>query len=197
MKTYGTVLCLLLLAAPVSAQRYETAGLIGYTTASSLDQVAPELESLEIEGSFTWAGQFDYFFSPHLGGEASWAQQDTGLSLSTSSGSGELFDIDAGQLLGSVVYQWGMEETKLRPFVLGGLGATFFRAEDIPSETKLAWAVGGGVKVFLHRKVGIKVQAKFNPTLLNDESSDFCDPFGFCAGSLSQFELLSGAVFRF
>lgn len=74
---------------------------------------------------------------------------------------------------------------------------TLFEADDIPSETKLAWAVGGGAKLFLHRKLGIKLQAKYNRAVLNDESSEFCDPFGFCAGSVSSFELLSGVVFRF
>jgi len=32
---------------------------------------------------------------------------------------------------------------------------------------------------------------------LNDASSDFCDPFGFCQGSLKQFEILGGVVLRF
>jgi len=197
VKTYVQLFALLLAAAPASAQRFEAAGLFGYTTAGSLEPVARELKGYEIGGGFTWQGQFDCFFTPHLGIEASWAQREGDLTLSTSSGDGGLFEIEQGQLLGSVVYQWGAEESKVRPFVLGGLGATFFEADDIPSETKLAWAVGGGAKLFFHRKLGIKLQAKYNPTLLNDESSDFCDPFGFCAGSVGSFELLSGVVFRF
>ncbi len=197
MREFVKVVGLLLLAAPAFAQRFEAGGLFGYTTAGSLEPVARELESYEIGGGFTWQGQFAYFFTPHLGVEASWAQREGALTVSTASGSGDLFEIDASQLFGSVVYQWGSEDTKVRPFVLGGLGATFFAADEIPSETKLAWAVGGGAKLFLHPKLGIKVQAKLNPTILNDESSDFCDPFGFCAGSVSSFELLSGVVFRF
>ncbi len=197
MKTTVKLLALLLAAAPASAQRFEAAGLFGTTTAGNLEPVASELDGYEIGGGFTWQGQFDYFFTPHLGVEASYGQREGALTLSTSAGTGELFEIDVRQLFGSVVYQWGREESKVRPFVLGGLGATLFEADDVPSETKLAWAVGGGAKLFLHRKLGIKLQAKFNPTLLNDESSDFCDPFGFCAGSVSSFELLSGVVFRF
>jgi opacity protein-like surface antigen len=197
VKTFVKLLALLLVAVPASAQRFEAAGVFGYTTAGSLEPVARELEGYEIGGGFTWQGQLDYFLTPHLGVEASWAQREGALTLSTSAGSGELFDVDVRQLFGSVVYQWGAEESKVRPFVVGGLGATFFEADDVPSETKLAWAVGGGAKLFLHRKLGLKLQAKYNPTLLNDESSDFCDPFGFCAGSVSSFELLSGVVFRF
>jgi opacity protein-like surface antigen len=197
VKTLGAFLSLLLVTAPAWAQEFEASGLFGYNTAGSLEPVARELESYEIGSGFTWQGQFDYFITPHLGIEASWTQREGDLVLSTSSGDGELFEIEQGQILGSIVYQWGAEESKVRPFVLGGLGATFFEADDISSETKLAWAVGGGAKLFLHRRLGIKLQAKLDSTLLNDESSDFCDPFGFCAGSVSSFELLSGVVFRF
>jgi hypothetical protein len=197
VKVCERVLVVLLLAAPASAQRFEASGLFGYTTAGSLEPVARELESYEIGGGFTWQGQFDWFLTPHLGLEASWAQREGPLRLTTRSGSAELFEIDMAQVLGSVVYQWGGEESKLRPFVLGSVGATFLESEDVPRETKLAWAVGGGAKLFFHDKLGIKLQAKLDATLLNDESSDFCDPFGFCASSVSSFELLSGVVFRF
>jgi outer membrane protein W len=197
VKIGALVSFVLLLAAPAFAQRFEAAGLFGYTTSARLEQVARELEDLEIGGGFTWAGQFDYFFTPRLGIEASWAQREGDVTVATRDGSGELFDLDADNVLGSVIYQWGAEESKIRPFVVGGLGATIFRAEDIPSETKFAWAAGGGLKLFLHRKLGIKLQAKLNSTLLNDESSEFCDPFGFCSSSVNPFELLSGVVFRF
>jgi hypothetical protein len=197
MKPASAILGLLVLATPAWAQRFEAAGLFGYTTSAGLDQVARELEDLEIGGGFTWSGQFDYFFTPRLGIEASWARREGEVTVTTRDGSGVLFDLDADQILGSVVYQWGAEESRIRPFVVGGLGATIFRAEDIPSETKFAWAAGGGLKLYFHRKLGIKVQAKLSSTLLNDESSDFCDPFGFCSSSVNPFELLSGVVFRF
>jgi opacity protein-like surface antigen len=197
MSSYGALLALVLLSAQASAQTFEVGGLFGYTTEGGLEPVARELDGYAIGGGFTWQGQFDYFVTPHLGFEASWAQREGALTLKAMSQTGELFEIDAGQLLGSVVYQWRQQGAKVRPFVFGGLGATFFRADDIPSEKKLAWAVGGGVKITLHPKLGIKLQAKYNPTVLNDESSEFCDPFGFCASSVSSFELLSGVVFRF
>lgn len=196
MKASGGIITLLL-AAPAWAQPFEIAGLVGYTTPGKLEPVARELESYEMGGGFTWQGQLGYFFTDQLGVQASWARRDSALTLSTSSGSGGLFVIDIDQILGSVEYQFGKEDRTLQPFISGGLGATFFSSEDIPSETKLAWAVGGGAKLFFHRKLGVKLQATFNPTLLNDESSDFCDPFGFCSSSVNAFELLSGVVFRF
>jgi hypothetical protein len=31
----------------------------------------------------------------------------------------------------------------------------------------------------------------------DDSDGDFCDPFGFCQGSLQQIEIAAGAVVRF
>ncbi len=203
MKDHGIgllTLGLALSAAPAYAQRLEIAPLVsaGYTTAASLEKTAPEIDEVKVKGGFTWGGQLGYFFGRHLGLELSWAQQESALTLYTSSGSADLFDMNVGQLHGNFVYQWGDEGGRVRPYALVGLGATFFSAPDIPGEAKLSWAVGGGVKVFLHKNVGIKLQAKYNPTRLNDEQAGrFCDPFGFCSDSLRQGEFASGLVLRF
>ena len=77
------------------------------------------------------------------------------------------------------------------------LGATFLSATDLESETKLSWAAGGGLKWFPSKRVGARVQARYAPTVLGDSSSDVCDPFGFCQGSLHQFEFMGGLVLRF
>ncbi len=87
---------------------------------------------------------------------------------------------------------------EVRPYVLAGAGATFFRSDSLESETKFSWGLGGGVKVYFDQWIGIKIQGKYNPTRLDDESSgDFCDPFGFCQSTLNQFELGVGLILRF
>jgi opacity protein-like surface antigen len=194
----AAALAILLLPSPSQAQRYEVAGLVGYTTPGNIDNTARQVTDLEIAGSFTWGGQFGVFFSPHLGIEVSWAQQETQLGLTTEAGSASPFDIKAGQLHGNFVYQFSEEGARVRPYVLAGLGATFFRADNLESETKLSFAFGGGAKVFVQEHIGIKLQAKYNPTRLNgDDEANFCDPFGFCQTMLNQFELGGGMVFRF
>ena len=97
-----------------------------------------------------------------------------------------------------MAYHFGAEDADARPFVLAGAGATFFRSDSLQSETKFSWGVGGGVKFYLGEQVGLKFQGKYNPTRLNDESSEpFCDPFGFCQNTLNQFELGVGFILRF
>ena len=109
-----------------------------------------------------------------------------------------MFTMTVRQLHGDVVYQFGSADARLRPFVFGGLGATFFSADTVESETKFSFGLGGGIKYFLWNAIGVRAHARYKPTMLNDEeSADFCDPFGFCHGSLTQFEFAAGGVVRF
>jgi opacity protein-like surface antigen len=187
----------LLLASPAFAQRSEFTLLAGYTTAGEIDKAAPGIQGIEYDGSFSWGLSAGHFFTPHLGAELSWLRQETGLVLSTSEGSARLVDVNLDQIHGSAVYQFGADGARIRPFVSLGLGASFFCGGDLESETKLSWALGAGLKWFPRQSVGARLQARYNPTRLNDASSDFCDPFGFCQGSLRQFEVTGGIVLRF
>lgn len=188
---------LVLLASPVWAQRTELTLLAGYTTAGDIEMKAASIQDLAIQGSFTWGLVAGHFFSPHWGAEVSWLHQESALRLATSAGRTELFDVNLGQLHGNVVYQLGAEEARLRPFLSAGLGASFFSSRGLEGESKLAWALGAGARWFPTKSLGARVQVRYNPTRLNDSSSDYCDPFGFCQGSLSQFELTGGVAVRF
>ena len=188
---------LVLLASPAWAQRTELTLQAGHTTPGNIEQKVLTIQDLEVEGSFTWGFAATHFFSPRLGAEVSWAQQETGIAVSTSSGSARLFGVRLGQLHGNVVYQFGAEGARLKPFVSAGLGASFFSARDMDGETKLSMGLGAGLKWLPRRSIGARVQARYNPTYLNDSSSDYCDPFGFCQSWLHQFELTGGVVLRF
>jgi hypothetical protein len=108
-----------------------------------------------------------------------------------------MFDVTIDQLQGSLVYQFGGAESRIRPFVTAGAGASIFRSTDINTETKLALNVGAGLKWLPSKRLGARLQAKYTPTSLNDKGSAFCDPFGFCQDWLHQFELMGGVVVRF
>jgi opacity protein-like surface antigen len=189
-----------LAAAPSQAQRIEISPFLGlgYTTPGDLDRTATGISALEVTGGLTWGGDAMWFFGRHLGAGLSFARQESRLRVSTAAGSGDLFDLRVGQLQGVVTYQWGGDEAKLRPYAMAGLGAAFMSASGIPGETKLSWSVGGGVKYYFTRTVGLKLQARYAPTRLNDaEAAPFCDPFGFCSGTLHQSEFFGGLVLRF
>jgi hypothetical protein len=184
-------------AAPASAQRSEVALAVGFASAGDVEQKAAGIEELEAGGGFAWGVQAGRLVTPRLGLEVSWLRQQSAVALGTAGGRADLFEMSLSQLHGSVLYHFGSEEAAWRPFLRAGLGASFFGADELESETKLSFALGAGVKWFPSARWGARFDARYNPTYLNDSSSDFCDPFGFCQAWLQQFELTGGVVVRF
>ena len=181
------------------AQSWEASAFVGYTPGVDIDRQASDLNQLDVRGGFTWGVQGARLFTTHWGAEVLWTQQQSALEGGTASSEAfDFFTMTVRQLQGNVLYEFGAREAKVRPFVSGGIGATFFSAADLQSETKLSFNGGGGLNYFAWRNIGMRVHARFKPTLLDDTSAgDFCDPFGFCQSWLSQFEFGAGAVVRF
>src|SRR5262245_21990662 len=196
--TAFVVISLLLTASPARAQKWEASGIFAFTPASTVDRRAAELTDQDIRGAFTWGFQGARFLTPKLGAEVIWTQQATALEIGTADGKADLFTMNVRQLFGNAVYQLGHPEAKWRPFVFGGLGATFFSADTVESETKFAFDVGGGVKWLVLPGVYARGHVSYKPTFMKDTGSgDFCDPFGFCQGTLQRFEFAGAVTLQF
>lgn len=194
----GVAVAALLASTPAGAQSWEASGLVAFVPSADLDRVAPELDRLSIAGGFTWGLQAARFFSPHWGTEVLWTEQSSAVRIGAAGGEADLFTMKVGRLHGQVVYQFGGRERRLQPFAFAGLGTTYFRADDVESETKFSLGFGGGVKYFPWATIGFRGHFRYTPTMLNDEDAgDFCDPFGFCQGALHQIEIAAAAVIRF
>ena len=186
----------LLAPSSVCAQAWEVSGVTSYVPSVALDRQAPQLDQVSIRNGFTWGAQVGRSFTRHWAAEGLWTQQSSALEVGTSAGSSDLFTMTVSQLHANAVFQFG--HARLQPFAFGGVGATFFRATDLQSETKLSLDVGGGIKYLLSTWVGIRGHVRYKPSMLNDEdSAPFCAPFGFCQGSLRQVEIAVGALVRF
>jgi len=186
-----------LAASPAFPQGFELALLGGYTTPGGLTPRAFDVQELRLAGSFTWGVTAGYSFSDRYGFEASWSRQDGDVEIGNEAARVAMFDVRVDQVQGSFVLRLGNPDSSLRPFFTAGAGAAFFGAPDLDGETKLSLGLGAGVRWRPSKKVGARVQARYTPTHLNDQSSDFCDPFGFCQSWLHQFEMLGGVVVRF
>jgi outer membrane protein W len=181
-----------------SSASWEASGLVAFVPSAELDRVAPQLDRLAIGGGFTWGLQAARFFSPNWGVEMIWTEQSSALEIDVADQTADLFTMTVGRLHGNAVYQFGGREKRLQPFAFAGLGTTYFRADDVESETKLSLGFGGGVKYFPWASVGIRGHFRYTPTLLNDDDAgDFCDPFGFCQSTLHQIETAAAVVIRF
>lgn len=190
-------LAFLLIAPSAWAQKTELALLGGWTSSTDIENKAARIQELKLASGLTLGGALTRFFSPHLGAEVSFVQHLSAIRLTTATGEADLLDVGVGRLQGSVVYQFGMEGARVRPFLFGGLGATFLSSAYLEGETKLGWSMGAGLRWFPREQTGVRLHVRYNPTRLNDANSDYCDPFGFCQDSLKQFELLGGLVLRF
>ena len=196
-----TSLALTLCTSSAHAQSatWELSAMAGFSPAVALEQQTREVDDLSIGGGAMWSFQAARFFTSNLGAEVSWTDQpSSGYEVEVGDVSSELFSMSIGHLHGDVVYQFGEAGSRLRPFVFGGVGATFFRARDIPMETKVSAGLGAGTKLFPWPNIGLRMQVRYRPIWLADEDAgDFCDPFGFCQSTLRQFEFAGGVSFRF
>ena len=198
MKRLLSLAPLLFFAAPCAwAQKNELAFLGGITSSANIESKASQIQDLKLASSLTLGGALTRFFSPHLGAEVSFAQQQSAVRLTTVTAEADLFDVHVGQLLGSFVYLFGASGARVRPFLMAGVGASFLSSPYLQSETRLAWSAGGGVRWFPWKQGGLRLHLRYNPTQLDDADSDYCDPFGFCQDGLKQFEVMGGIAVRF
>jgi hypothetical protein len=190
------LMVLLVAARSAPAQSWEASGLAAFTPSVGLEP-APELTEVNICGGFTWGVQAAWFFTARWGAEIVWTQQDSALEVATRVGAGDLYGITLSQLHANLVYQFGADGERLRPFVFGGGGATVLSADDLETATKASFGLGGGLKYFPWAKVGVRGQLRYKPTWLNDDAEGVCDPLGFCQAWLQPIELGVAVVVRF
>src|SRR5262249_47812807 len=120
-----------------------------------------------------------------------WRRQSSTIELSDPAPAKTLAALDIDNYIGNVVYNWGGPDAGVRPFVFGGLGATRYSPgpygpqipngailAPISSLTRLAWSLGGGVKAYPIRHVGVKGTVRWTPTSIkSDANGVLCDPF--------------------
>jgi opacity protein-like surface antigen len=104
----------------------------------------------------------------------------------------------------SGLYEFGEERAKLKPFVVAGLGFTHIDSNGVLNfENRLSFNVGGGVKYYFSRHVGLRLEARYSPTQTTSTTGVVCDPFsGFCFTTrihnyAHQGQANAGIIFRF
>jgi opacity protein-like surface antigen len=185
-------------AADAAAQSWDVSAMAGYALPVELDQAARGVDATSIGPGFSWQFAVGRNFGPRWGAEVLWTEQFTSYRIESNGVTGEMFKMSIMQLQGDLLYSFGAADSRLRPYALAGLGSTFFNATDLQSETKFSMGLGGGMKWFVRDEIAFRGQFRYKATFLNDaESTDFCDPFGFCQSTLRQFEFAGGITFRF
>ena len=209
----------LLLAGTARAQdsRWEIGGNAGWTYSDGvtfdgvLAQDGNFYNGIEPKDSFSWGLNIGYFTSEYVEVGFLFEQQMSTLAV-TGTIEREIGDMSLSNYHGYVAYHFGEAGAKVRPYIMGGLGATSyggvpFSVGDVSGETdgstQFSGTFGAGLKLYPSERVGLKLGARWTPTYIKSDAEGwYCDPYWGCyvvgdAQYSNQIQLSGGLVIRF
>jgi opacity protein-like surface antigen len=171
----------------------------------NIDINTPNVDRLAIGNSLNWGFNAGARLAPHFFAEFMWNRQTTTLSA---------HDIPTNQMVeltnrahldmyqGSLLYEiW--TRSRLRPYVVGGIGDTHFDSHGILSfSDRFAYNLGGGVKYLFAPNVALRTELRWSPSRTTSGNATFCDPFLGCfvtpvSNHAEQWQANAGIEFRF
>ena len=208
----ATLLCAVA-AAPAFAQaRVEVSGVFGWTFSDGVPIAATPVNGItynrvDPKDSQSFGLTFGAYVTPEVEVEFLWNRQMSQLQV-RGNGPTLSADMNVDNFHGNFVYNFGERDTVVRPFVLAGLGATSygdaaFSGRTVTGLSRFSWAIGGGVKAYPSKHVGVKAMMRWTPTHIKTEMAGWwCDPWFGCmpigtAYYSNQFELSGGVTLRF
>jgi opacity protein-like surface antigen len=214
-----TVAVLALSAGPAMAQgKVEISGLIGWTFSDGVKgaaTTAPDgntYDAVDLKDSMNWGLMFGVMASDNLELGFMFNQQMSALKLEGTKFR-ELGDMNINSYHGYVGINFGDVESKVRPYVLMGIGATNYgsvnytnaagAAASTGSDTQFSTTWGGGVKFYPSPRLGFRVGMRWTPTYIkSDPGGWWCDPYWGCymvgnAQYANQFDFSGGVTIRF
>ncbi len=166
---------------------------------------------IDPKDAFSWGLRLGFMVNENVEVGGLFNQQSTSLEISGTT-TVKLGDEKLYNYHGYIAYNFGGSNSKARPYVLGGLGATQFgsvavnvggQQRDIGGNTKFSTTWALGVKLYPGKNVGLRLEGRWTPTYIKSDSAGWwCDPYWGCyvvgnAQYANQFELSGGINFRF
>lgn len=206
--------------AAVSAQssRVEVSGIFGWTVSDGVDGqgiLAGDgniYDAVDVKDAFSWGFSVGILATENAEVGFLFSQQMSQMRLDGTA-IREVGDLTVNSYHPYFAYNFMTEDSKVRPYLLIGLGATnygavsFTRANgqtgETGSETQFSTTWGGGVKIFASPNVGVRIGAQWTPTYIKTDSGGWwCDPYWGCylvgdAKYANQFQFNGGVTFRF
>jgi hypothetical protein len=201
---------LLLVAAPVArAQTVEITPLVGYRIGGALSTTAgtgpaASIGEYEVKDSASFGAHLGFRVAADGEIEVLYSRQNTRLETGGLFTGEPLFDLALETWQAGGNYLFGEKGSRLRPYVGVGLGVTRLLPgpPSLRDETRFCASFAGGVKVWLGRHLGLRLEARGFFTVLESDSDSFCGSGEGClihvSGSdIDQGELRTGLVLRF
>ena len=188
--------------------RVEISGTAGWTFSDGVNVGGIDDSPIRVDpkDAFSWGARLGFNLTPNVEVGFLFASQATDLEASG------IVSRSVPQTIynyhGYFAYNFGDSDATVRPYVLGGLGATQYGslstpAGDVGGETQFSstWALG--LKMFPNPKFGLRLEARWTPTYIkSDPEGYWCDPYWGCytvseAEFSNQYELSGGIIIRF
>jgi len=209
----------MLTAAPAFAQHAEV-GVFGAWVfsdgVSGSTYVVPGIgafDRIDPKDAFGWGLDVGVMVGPNAEVGFIYANQPSTLQVSGTT-TKDLGDMSINTYHGYFAYNWGEADAKVRPYFLGGFGATSYGAVDftrfngsagtIRGVSRFSSTWGAGVKFYGSSKVGGRAGMRFTPAYIKSDAAGYwCDPYwGTCylvgsAQYANQFDFNFGVTFRF
>jgi hypothetical protein len=218
--TWMAAVCLL--AGPLAwaqDKRVEIGGTAGWTFSDGVGEanavIVPGVGTfnrIDPKDAFSWGLRIGFMVSENVEVGGLFNQQSTSLELGGTQ-TVKLGDEKLYNYHGYFAYNFGDASAKVRPYILGGLGATQYGAvtvnvggqqHDIGGNTKFSTTWALGVKVFPGgNNFGLRLEGRWTPTYIKSDAAGWwCDPYWGCymvgnAQYANQFELSGGINLRF
>lgn len=204
---YRMLLWLVLLATAtvVAAQNVEVTPFAGGQINGGLNVNSAFFHRIEVQNAVNYGASLGYLLGEHTGIEFMWSHNKANTVAQPVVGSSiHIFNLQTNQFLGDFLYHFADRQTRLRPFMMLGLGAGHLAPDNRGTGiTRFVFALGGGLKYNFSPHLGARLQAKWSPTFITTTSGGiWCDPFFGCwpVGNnhfLNEFDLTAGLTFRF
>jgi hypothetical protein len=134
--------------------------------------------------------------------EFRWARQDSNTHLEGSNLIALQQKVTLDQYHGDFTHEYILYDWPdwARPFVIGSVGATHISGRLNTHFTRFSFGLGGGIKFFVGKHFGFRMQAEWLPIVVNPHAAFYCG--GGCVihigGTIgSQGEVIAGPLLRF
>lgn len=174
-------------------QKFEVTPFGGYKFGGKIDVSGgvPPAENLLIKSNYDYGTMVDYSLWQNFNAEFMWVRQPSTLSLQSFSAipptTTRLTDTSLNTYTFGIDYDF-RGDSKVKPFVAGGLGWTHFSNVNNPKPggvylgfyNRFAYNIGGGVKYYFMTHAGFRFDFRYLASRTTPGQSIQCDPFGNC-----------------
>ena len=191
--------------------RVELSGTAGWIFSDGVTGASGDFVRLDPKDAFSWGARIGFMVSDNVEIGGLFNLQKTSYEVSGVS-TVNIGDVSIYNYHGYLAYNFGASDAHVRPYFLGGLGATqyggfstsFGAQREIGGSTQFSTTWALGVKVFPGgNNFGLRLEGRWTPTYIkSDTDGVWCDPYWGCytvgdAQYSNQWELSGGLTLRF